>query len=69
MSENIQENNQSTKKYMRAKEVSVFLGIGIATVWRYARDKKIKAKRLSERVTVFEVADIENFVNSVEVAS
>ncbi len=32
-------------KYIRAKEVASFLGIGLSTVWKYAKDGKITPKR------------------------
>lgn len=48
-----------TKKYMRAKELANHLGIGLSTVWLWNKQGKITSKKLSERVTVFEVAEVE----------
>lgn len=47
------------KKYMRAKELAKYLGIGLSTVWFYAKQGKITPIKLSENVTVFNVADVE----------
>jgi predicted DNA-binding transcriptional regulator AlpA len=48
-----------TKKFMRAKELANHLGIGLSTVWLWNKQGKITSKKLSERVTVFEVAEVE----------
>lgn len=48
-----------TKKYMRAKELAKHLGVGLSTAWKWAKDGKIKPIKLSERVTVFNVEDVE----------
>lgn len=50
------------KKYYRAKEVAIYLGIGLSTVWLYASQKKITPKKLSSRVTVFHIDDINKLV-------
>ncbi len=57
-------NVSTQKKYMRPKEVAEYMRIGIATVWRYAKEGKLNAKKLSPRVTVFNIDDIENLINS-----
>lgn len=54
-----QYNTLQTKKYMRAKELANHLGIGLSTVWLWNKQGKITSKKLSERVTVFEVAEVE----------
>lgn len=48
-----------TKKYMRAKELAKHLGVGLSTIWLWNKQGKITSKKLSERVTVFEVAEVE----------
>lgn len=48
-----------TKKYMRARELANHLGVGLSTVWLWNKQGKITSKKLSERVTVFEVAEVE----------
>ena len=52
-------NETQTKKFMRAKELAKYLGIGLSTVWLYAKQGKITPKKISERVTVFEVTEVE----------
>ena len=59
---------QTQQQYMRAKQVAIYLGIGLSTVWFMAKQGKIKAIKLTERVTVFSKEEIDNLVNSVEVA-
>lgn len=48
-----------TVKYMRAKELAEYLGIGKSTVWLYAKQGKIEPRKISDNVTVFEVAEVE----------
>lgn len=48
-----------TKKFMRAKELSKHLSIGLSTLWLYQKQGKITSIKLSERVTVFNVLDVE----------
>ena len=50
---------QKTAKYMRAKQLALHLGIGLSTIWLYTRQGKITAKKASERVTLFEVVEVE----------
>ena len=47
------------KKFMRASELAKHLGVGKSTVWKWVADGKITSKKISERVTVFEVAEVE----------
>ncbi len=46
-------------KFMRAKQLAEHLGIGLSTVWLYVKQGKITPKKISDRVTVFEVAEVE----------
>ena len=48
-----------TVKYLRAKELAKHLGVGLSTVWLWNKQGKITSKKISERVTVFEVAEVE----------
>jgi excisionase family DNA binding protein len=50
------------KEYYRAKEASQYLGIGLSTVWLYAKQGKLTPIKLSDRVTVFKKEDLENFI-------
>lgn len=51
--------NTISQKFMRANQLSKYLGIGLSTVWLYAKQGKITPIKLSERVTVFNVEDVE----------
>ena len=57
--------NMEQKKYYRAKEVAELLGIGLSTVWLYAKQGKLKPKKLSSRVTVFDINDINALFDEV----
>lgn len=52
-------NINNTQKFMRAKQLALHLGIGLSTVWLYAKQGKITAKKISDRVTVFDVVEVE----------
>jgi excisionase family DNA binding protein len=47
-------------KYMRAKQLAEYFGISLSTVWRYAKEGKIKPIKISGGVTVFDVEAIKN---------
>ncbi len=51
-----------SKKYLRAKEVAQYLGVGLSTVWFYAKQGKLKAKKISQRVTVFDIDEVEKLL-------
>ena len=50
---------QKTAKYMRAKQLAQHFGIGLSTIWLYTRQGKITANKISERVTLFDVVEVE----------
>lgn len=50
---------KQTQKFMRAKELAKHLNIGLSTVWLYSKQGRINSIKLSEKVTVFEVAEVE----------
>ena len=53
---------------MRAKGAANFLGCGLSTVWLWVKQGKIKAYKISDRVTIFKRSELEAFINaSVEV--
>lgn len=58
--------SNTEKKYYRAKEVSTFLSIGLSTVWLYAKEGKLTPIKLSPRVTVFDIEEINKLFNNVE---
>lgn len=53
-------------KSLRPKQAAYFLGIGIATFWRWAKERKDfpKARRLSARCTIFDQAELEAWRDS-----
>ena len=48
---------------LRAKEASEYLGVGLSTIWLYAKQGKITPIKLSQRVTIFKKEDLDNFIN------
>ena len=58
-------NANTQKKYMRPKEVAAYMGIGMTTVWRYAKEGKLNPRKISPRVTVFNIDEIENLINGM----
>jgi len=51
------------KVNFRPSEASQYLGIGKSTIWHYVKLGKIKAYKLSSRVTIFKKEDLDNFIN------
>ena len=52
---------------MRAKEASRYLGVGLSTIWLYAKQRKITPIKLSERVTIFARDELDKFIESNKV--
>lgn len=52
------------QKYFRDKEAAEYLGIGKSTVWLFTKQGKIKAIKLSDRVTVWAKSDLDAFIAS-----
>lgn len=59
---------QQVVENIRAKEAHKYLGCGLSTLWLWAKQGKIKAYKLSDRVTIFKRSELEAFINSSEVA-
>lgn len=55
------------KRYYRAKELAVYLGVTITTVWNYAKDGRLTPKKLSSQATVFDIREVEKLFDNVEV--
>ena len=62
----IEERYNAKKKYLRAKEVAEYMGIGLTTVWLYAREGKLTPKKISARVTVFSIEEIEKLIEGIK---
>lgn len=50
-----------TVKKMRAKDVAYTYGIGLSTVWHYVKEGLLIPYKISPRVTVFDVEEVEKF--------
>ena len=48
-----------TPKYMRAKQLSIYLSIALPTIYLYLRQGKIESKKVSSYITLFDVAKVE----------
>jgi len=59
----IEQTYDARKKYLRAKETAEYLSIGLSTVWLYAKQGKLTPKKLSERVTVFSIDEVNALIN------
>ena len=46
------------KRWLRAKEVAQYLSIGLSTVWQYSAQGRLTAKKLSPKVTVFDIDEV-----------
>ncbi|RXI25063.1 helix-turn-helix transcriptional regulator [Aliarcobacter trophiarum] len=51
-------NINNTQKLLRANQVAKYLGIGLSTVWLYAKQGKITPIKLSDKVTAFYIDEI-----------
>ena len=51
-----------TTQNLRAKEAHRYLGVGKSTLWAYVAQKKIKAYKISPRVTIFKKSDLDAFI-------
>lgn len=50
-------------KNLRAKEAAKYLGVGLSTIWLYAKQGKITPIKLSDKVTIFKKEDLDHFIN------
>lgn len=60
------------QEQLRAKDVAVYLGIGLSTVWLFAKQGKLRPVKLGARTTVFLKSEIDEWVENCrrdEVAS
>lgn len=48
----------------RPKDVAKYLGVGLSTVWLYAKQGKITPIKLSDRVTIFRKEDLDAFIDA-----
>ena len=50
-------------EHLRASSASAYLSIGVSTLWLYVKQSKIKAYKLSDRVTIFKRSELDEFIN------
>lgn len=50
--------------YLRVKQVAEYLNVGVSTVWLFTKQNKLKAIKLSDRVTVWAKSDLDAFIAS-----
>ena len=53
----------------RAKYAAKYLGVGLSTVWLYAKQGKLNPIKLSDRVTIFKKEDLDRFINQEGVSN
>lgn len=51
-------------QYFRVNDASKFLGVAKSTLWLFSRQGKIKPIKLSDRVTVWALSDLQLFIAS-----
>lgn len=49
------------KERLRAKEIVKMYGVGLSTVWLYAKQNKLTKIKVSDRVTVFDKNEVDRF--------
>ena len=52
-------------RYLRSKELAIYLGIGESTVWLYVKQGKIIKHKISAKVTLFDVYQAEKSLNLI----
>lgn len=52
-----------TSQNMRAKVAHKYVGVGLSTLWLYVAQNKIRAYKLSDRVTIFKKSELDEFIN------
>ena len=48
------------KKKYRAKELALHIGVGLSTIWRWTKQKKIRCQKISGGVTIFDIDEVLN---------
>lgn len=52
--------NKEIKKKYRAKELALYIGVGLSTIWRWAKEGKIRSQKISRGVTVFDIDEVKS---------
>jgi predicted DNA-binding transcriptional regulator AlpA len=63
--------SQRAKRALRPAQVAEKLGVSVPTIWRYCRNnpKFPRPSKLSERVTVFDEAELDAYLNAAQKAA
>lgn len=56
--ETLKERKNKTPQKVRAKPLAFQLNVGVSTIWRWAKEKKIRAYKISRGVTVFDIDEV-----------
>ena len=64
----IEQRHNTGKQFARANEIKKQYGIPLSTLWLYAKQGNLHPKKVSARVTLFSIAELEAFINSAKVA-
>lgn len=56
--------HSNIEEYKRAKQAAQYMCVGVSTVWLFTKQGKIKAIKLSDRVTVWAKSDLDAFIAS-----
>ena len=51
--------NEIPKK-VRAKPLALYIGVGVSTIWRWAKEGKIRSQKISSGVTVFDIDEVKS---------
>ena len=57
---------QNEIRWMRVDSLSTYTGIGISTLWKMVKDGRIKSKKISTRITVFDKIEIDKMMLNVD---
>lgn len=52
--------SKEIKKKYRAKELALYTGVGLSTIWRWAKEGKIRSQKISRGVTVFDIDEVKS---------
>jgi len=55
-----------SQQYYRAPAAAQYLGVGESTIWLYSKEGKLHPIKLSPRVTVFDINDLNRFIEQAK---
>ena len=53
----------SNKQNYRPREAAEYIGCGLSTIWLFIKQSKLKAYKLSDRITIIKKEDLDAFIN------